>query len=138
MTTRPVLVVGLRILAAVAVVVFAILALNRSTADVTFTFPASDTAGLNDDVVFECGSAPTSFEVSGGGMHVEGTEAYEEWALARAKETAEAPDTSEVRIAACEAARDSRLITLVWLIAGALTAGLVLVSSLFLRTTRHD
>ncbi|UYM06147.1 hypothetical protein [Solicola gregarius] len=127
-------IVGMRLLAALAVVVFGVLAINRSSADVTFTFPAADTAGLTHDVEFRCGTAPTSFEVSGGGVQLDGDEAYNDWALAIAKETAQAPDTSEVEIAACEAARDDRIVTLVWLVAGALAAGMVLLAFAFVPT----
>lgn len=128
MTVRTALVIGMRVVAAIAVVVLAVLAFNRSTADVTFTFPAGETAGLSEDVEFMCGSAPTSFDVSAGGVRTDIDSAYDDWATAQAKEMGKAPDTSEVEIAACEAARDSRLISLIWLLGGALASGMVLLA----------
>lgn len=127
MTMRALFVVGIRIVAALAFVVFTILAINRSTADVTFTFPASETDGLTQDVEFRCGSAPTSFDVSAGGVRLEGSDAYDAWALEITKETTKPPDTDEAEIAACEAARDSRVISLIWLVAGALMSAIILV-----------
>ena len=137
MTIRSGLLVGLRVVAAVAVIVFAVLAYNRSTAEVTFTFPASETTGLSEDVVYRCGNAPTGLEDPPGVVGIEGSTAYNDWALARAKETGVPPETTEAKVAACEASRDSRLIALIWFIAGALTAGLILVGSAIIPARRH-
>lgn len=134
MTARAGLVIAIRALAAIAIVVFAVLAFQRSTADVTFTFPSSETSGLATDVVYRCGSAPTSFDVSAGAVALEGDVAYQDWALGQAKETGQPPDTQQLELAACEAARDARVISLVWLIAGALASGIILVGAVLAPT----
>lgn len=129
MMIRSRLLIGVRVAAAIAVVVFAVLAYNRSTADVTFTFPASDTVGLADDVDYKCGSAPTSLDTPASVVNTDWESTYEDWALAKTKENGTPPDTTQVKLAACEAARDSRIITLIWLVAAALASAMVLLAA---------
>jgi threonine dehydrogenase-like Zn-dependent dehydrogenase len=137
MAVRPVLIVAVRAVAGLALVLLGAAAINRSAGEVTVTFPAAETRNLSADVVIEC-SGSTSFDVQAGGAVVGGHAAYEQWRSQQAEGSATVAETEANWVSACDAARDSRLIDLVWLVAGALACGILLLALAMIPTSRPE